>query len=151
MKRGRKQLEKLYDSYSPMLYGIALKLSPSIEDAESILLATFYEIFNQRTVDLTGSPVSFSLVRIMIRIAHDRFNPGGIQNYFGLPYLKNAPVLHYLICDQKGIEGYCTDHGITREEALIKLHDEFAMMRSQRGKSGISPQALSDSVALTGS
>ena len=46
MNKDGSAFERVYDTYSSQLYGIALEIAPSVATAESLLMKTFEESSN---------------------------------------------------------------------------------------------------------
>jgi hypothetical protein len=121
-------IEALYDRYSPMLYGIALQVSPTQSEAEEILIRTFQKIGTLKLAQGNNRPIPcISLIKMTIEAAHELL--GSFCNNIKLKQFESTPILHKLLCEQMSIDNYCEENGIDRANAAKMIRVEFASMR----------------------
>ena len=73
------EFEQIYDLYSPVLYGIALKISSTPADAEILLIETFKKIQEEKLYLLCKDKMCIEFIRVLINIA-DRKNTSNSYN-----------------------------------------------------------------------
>jgi hypothetical protein len=130
MRKVSPTLEALYDRYSAVLYGVALEISPTETDAESILISTFKKCYKPNLNIETGS-LLITLIKLMIQTAHDKFHTGTNRTNFTLKIFENTPMLHRSLCDQNGFEGYCSEKMLSRQEGFKQMREEFFRLQRQ--------------------
>lgn len=116
----------LYDTYSPMLYGIALEISPSPIQAEEILSAAFQKAVRQNLIQQNEHSLCATLIKLIIQTAHEQLNH---KNNFKLQQFENTPLLHKILCEQINLEDHCTENKITRMEAAKQMREELQLVR----------------------
>ncbi len=122
-------IEALYDHHGPVLYGVALQISPTQGEAEEILIRTFMKI-NRQALFLHHQPTDCAnLIKLVIQTATEYLGGSVTANNFKLKQFEGTPILHKLICEQMSLDKYCEANGISREEAAKALRKEFAPIR----------------------
>jgi len=125
--------EKIYEKYSPMLFGLALEICPSKKHAEELLLITFKKI-HQDDINRENHPAyCITLIRLIIKTAHGIY-PEKFQTCLSLKQFETTPLLNQLICDQKSLEDYCKEKPLSQQEALQIMRDEFSKIRNSKQK-----------------
>lgn len=130
------KFEKIYDSYSPLVYGIALEISPTTEIAEQILFRTFQEVFNQNLIEQKHPSLCVTLIKLVFHIAHEQLLPSQLKNNFKLKQFENTPLLHKLFCEQLNLEVYCKNNKLSPAEIANKIHEEFIYLRKIKKENG---------------
>jgi hypothetical protein len=123
------KFEKLYDTYSAMLYGMAVEISPSIMQAEKILICTFKKAHQQNIADQKYPLHCLSLIKLLLQTAHQQINNNKGKINFKLNRFKDYPVLHSLLCEQAATENYDEENIGNREGAGKKLRAELLLLR----------------------
>lgn len=121
-------IEQLYDTYSPMLYGIALEISKTQSEAEEILMGTFQKIAAQDFVK-DDPTLSVTLVKLAIQTAHEQLGNGHFVNPIKLKQFENTPIFHALICEQLSLDNYCEENEVDRCTVLKMLRKESMSVR----------------------
>lgn len=121
-----KSFENIYDTYSPMLFGIAVQISPTEKEAEVIIIATFKKIHEQNLIDQTSPLLCVTLIKLLIQTAHEQLK---LKN-FKLKQFENAPLLHKLLCEQAELENHCIENNLSRADARKILHEEFKRLKN---------------------
>lgn len=134
--------ENIYDTYCPMLYSIALQVSPNRVTAEKILINTFKKIYYQ-TESKKIKPFCIDLIKMIIKTAQEELYPGKTTYTFKIKQFENTPLLHKLLIQQVNLETYCNENGITRNNALIIIRNEFMMIRNTSQKNLLETPRLS--------
>ena len=122
-------LENLYNTYGPMLYGIALEISPAPKEAEEILIRTFHKIHEQNLLQARPA-LCATLIKLVIRTAHEQLNPGQLKNNFRLKQFESTPLIHKLLCEQISLENYGEENKLTRAEVAKRIREEFILLRN---------------------
>jgi len=132
MKHVSCTLEMLYNTYSSMLYGIALEISPTQKEAEEILITTFQKIYKKKLTQKNYTSLCATLVKLMIQTAQEKLNPDQTKINFKLKEFEKAPVMHKLLCEQISLEQYSAENNLTRSEIATKLREEISLLRKQK-------------------
>lgn len=119
----------LYDSHGPMLYGVALQISPTQDEAEEILIRTFVKIERQAMFRNQHPSDCANLIKLVVQTGMEYLGSSVNANNFKLKQFEDTPILHKLICEQMSLDKYCEASGISREEAANALRKEFAPIR----------------------
>ena len=67
MQRANHKLETLYDTYSPMLYDIALQIAPTQKVAEQIIITTFTKAHKQKIEQQIYPSPCITLLKLLIQ------------------------------------------------------------------------------------
>lgn len=126
-----------------MLYSIALQVSPSRIIAEKILLNTFKKVYQQYIVLQEKKPFCIDLIKVIIQTAQEELYPGETKYTFKIKQFENTPLLHKLLIEQVNLENYCNENGITRNNALLIIRNEFMMIRNTSAKNLLDAPGLS--------
>ena len=73
-RKNSNKFEYIYDRFSPLLYGIILKISINQKDAESILLKSFKIFFSQKPGEVPENLIFLHILRITIGVTADHIN-----------------------------------------------------------------------------
>ncbi len=122
-------IESLYDQHSPVLYGVALQISPTQDEAEEILIRTFLKIDRQAMFGNDHPADCANLIKLVVQTGMEYLGSSVNANKFKLKQFEDKPILHKLFCEQTGLDKYCEANGITRAEAAKALRKEFAPIR----------------------
>ena len=101
MSNSISEFELFYDTYSPMLYGIAIQLAPTQMQAEALLINTFKLLHMQNFHKENQTNVCLSLVKIIIQTAEHEFSQK--QNAL----FHNAPLLNQLLSEKITVKELC--------------------------------------------
>lgn len=93
------KFENIYDTYSPVVYGIALEISPTTEIAEQILFRIFQEVYNQNLMEQKHPSLCVTLIKLIFQIAHEQLPTSQLKNNFKIMQFENTPLLHKLLCE----------------------------------------------------
>ncbi len=119
----------LYDTYSPMLYGIALDISSGARQAEDILIRTFAKAGSpDRALDHPAS-ACIALIRLLIESAHELLGPTQASN-IKLKIFEKTPLMHKMLCERVNLNDYCQANNMTRMEAGKKMREELLYIRN---------------------
>ena len=125
-----KSIEKLYDTYSVMLYGIALEISPSQRVADRILIETFKRAYKKNVINQEKSSICVTLIKLIIETAHHILMPEELKHNFKLKQFENSQLLHQLLCEQLSVDAICRNNKLTPLEAAQKIREEINAIRS---------------------
>jgi hypothetical protein len=128
--------ESLYDAYSPMLYGIAVKISQTQEEAEGILNSTFCQIFHELKSFSNRPFLHVIFIKILLQTAHKQLPGGKIGNGIKLKRFEAMPIIHQLLCQHKNIQEYCDEHQQTRREASNSISKEVILLQESMQLNG---------------
>lgn len=128
-KRATNTIESLYDKYSVMLYGIALEISPSQKEAETILIKTFEKVHQQNIIHQENSSMCATLIKLVIQAAHEVLMPDELKHNFKLKRFENCPLLHQLLCEQLSVDDICLKNEFSPSEVSQKVREEFNTIR----------------------
>lgn len=129
--------EKIYEKYSPMLFGVALEICPSKKHAEELLMITFKKIHLEDISREKHPAYCITLIRLIIKTAHGIY-PEKFKTCPSLKQFESTPLLNQLICDQKSLEDYCKEKPLSQQEGLQIIRDEFSKIRNSEFKKKIS-------------
>ncbi len=124
-----KSLENIYDTYSKMLFGIAMQIAATEQDAEEILIITFKKIYKQNIIQQIYPSICITLIKLLIQTAHEQLNPEELEHNFKLKQFENTPLLHNLLCKQVSFEGHCNATNLSLAMGRKKLREEFNLLR----------------------
>ncbi len=122
-------LRGLYDKYILMLFSIALEISPSTQEAESIIVKAFQNIDLQKVLQQKPSLLGMTLIKTLMQTARHEFFPGQDKNNFKLKRFQKTPLLHQIFCEQAGMKNYCEENNITTQEAMKQLRHEWTVLQ----------------------
>jgi|GEM_PF-1199871 len=126
-------LEKLYDTYGPMVYGIALDLSANEQEAEELLIRSFQKADSPQLFVKNHVATCMALIKLVISIARERLNNSSTKRNFRLSQFEKNPLLHKFLCEQVSMESHCIENGLTRPQAMKQIREEFlAFNRTER-------------------
>jgi hypothetical protein len=81
--------EYFYETYSAIVYRIALKISPDEKSAEEILISTFKKLYGQTSTDYNQRPLRvITLIRLVIKTARERADSSW-DNFFMASHKRN--------------------------------------------------------------
>lgn len=123
-----KEFETLYDTYSPMLYGIALQIAPTKMEAEHILIATFSKAHEQKLCEKKHLSHCINLIKLLIQTAHQKLNNNIGKPNFKIKQFENTPMLHQILCEQMTVEDYFTQMKIVKEKTLKDFRMELSLI-----------------------
>ncbi|NUO00580.1 MAG: hypothetical protein HUU01_08190 [Saprospiraceae bacterium] len=112
-------IEKLYDTYSSLLYHIALQISPTPKEAEEVLIGTFQKVYKNNLTDKYPS-IFAKLINLTIQTAQEQLGSEQVKNKFKLDQFEKTPVVHKLLCKQMSLQNYCEGYNLTRDEVAKK-------------------------------
>ncbi|MEJ7646456.1 MAG: hypothetical protein WKF87_17795 [Chryseolinea sp.] len=129
MSKSAVTFEATYDRYSPVLYGLALEIASTEQEAEEILMSTFEKAYQQKIFDHIGSSVLVTLIKLMIQLAYDKLYPDQQMFALKLKCFENTPMLHRAFCEPKGFECYCNENRLSRADGFRQMRSEFHTLR----------------------
>ena len=128
MQSAQETLEILYDSYSPVLYGIALQITLNPTQAKQILITTFTKARQQNLNELKYSSPCIALIKLLIESAHEHFNNNTGRTNFKIKHFESTPMLHEILCEQMTLENYCISNKITKPQAMSIFKEELSLL-----------------------
>ncbi len=126
-------IEKLYDTYSSLLYHIALQISPTPKEAEEVLIGTFQKAYKNKLTD-THPSLYAKLINLTIQTAQEQLGSEQVKNKFKLGQFEKAPVVHKLLFEQMSLQNYCEEYKLTRDEAAKKIRKEIIDLNTNLDK-----------------
>lgn len=123
---------EVYDNFSPMLYGIALQISPSQQVAEQILIKTFVKLSGESILQQEHASLCLSLIKLLIQTAHEKLNNNSGKTNFKLKIFEDLPILHYFICEQFTLEDYCIENKTTKLNAMKLFREELQILSKRK-------------------
>ncbi len=119
-------LENIYDTYSPMLYGIALEIFDTELQAEAALIKTF-KLFYKKHLTSAKCPGTFViLLKLIIKTAiEDGFI--NLKSNKSLRLFENKRVMEYLFLQQKNLSCYCDENNLTYTQGLKLIQQECSL------------------------
>lgn len=110
----------LYDTYSAMLYGMALQVSTGTIQAEAILVSTFVKINSYIPTIHNSSASCTLLIKLFIESANEVLDAKQAKN-IQVKLFTKTPLIHNMLCEGANITTYCEANNITRLEAGKKM------------------------------
>lgn len=124
-----RNFEKIYEKYSPMLYGVALEICLSKKQAEELLMITFKNI-HLEDINCEKNPAyCLTLIRLIIKMAY-RLYPENFKTCVSLKQFENTPLLNQLLCEQISLQNYCDKKPLTKQQGLQIMLNEFITIRN---------------------
>lgn len=80
---------------------------------------------------------------MIIQTAQEELYPGETSYTFKIKQFENTPLLHKILIEQVNLETYCNENGITRNNALLIIRNEFMMIRNTSQKNLLDTPELS--------
>src|SRR2546430_12949686 len=114
-------LEKVYDRYSHIVYGIAIEISLSEADAERVLVRTFEKLCNGGLNLQNHSSLPSVLIKLTVETACELLPPDMRKNNFKMKGLERFPLIHQFLFENNSIEACCLHGMMTRAEAAKKI------------------------------
>ncbi|MES1224659.1 MAG: hypothetical protein ABUT20_54710 [Bacteroidota bacterium] len=114
--------EKFYDTYSPMLYGIALQLSPSQQKAEDLLIKTFEIIHEKKIAEQDETCSCIQLIKLIIQTAQ------GFK-YIGPAPFYNAPLVNQILSQKISVREICLQKRLTIIQLGKVIREELNSLR----------------------
>ncbi len=128
----------MYDTYGPLLYGIALQISSTEREAEQILISTFTKARRENIEKQEYPSLYISLLKFMVQTAHHRINNNIGRTNFKIKQFEETPMLHKLICEQMSLQDYCIEKKITKEKGMTDFRNELALIIRRAKKTNVS-------------
>ena len=127
-KLDKTQIASLYDTYSPMLFGIASEISSGADQAEEILIKTFAKArVRDHALDHSLSSC-IKLIKLLIESAHEVLDKGQVEN-IKIGQFEKTPLLHQLLCERAHIDDYCKTNNVSRLQAGQQMRAELMSIR----------------------
>ena len=119
-------LENIYDTYSPMLYGIALEIFDTEVQAEAALIKTFKLFYKQNLASAKYPGTFVMLLRLVIKTAvEDGFI--NLKSNKSLRLFEKKGVMEYLFLQQKNLSCYCNENNLTYTQGLKLIQQECSL------------------------
>lgn len=131
MKNSSDSLENLYNTYSSMLYGIALEISPTPKDAKEILIRTFHQASKQNLLQQARPLRCAALIKLVIRIAQEQLHPSQLKNDFRLKQFEHTPLINKSLCGQTSQQNCGEKNELEHGEMARKVREEFMVLRNR--------------------
>ena len=127
-----KTLENTYDTYSPMLYGIAVNYSSSLNKADEILICTFQKLYGLQTTEQRQPSLCITLIKLTIQTAYER-NPATNTGYeYKKKKFEQIPMLYNLLCKKTSLHDLCKENNLTRMDAVTQMKQEINSLQSYK-------------------
>lgn len=139
MDKALLNLENLYDTYSPMLFSLALEITNSKNDAEEILVKTFLKINRLKIEEQHHVALSGKFIKLLVQTAKTSVNPQNANAQFKLKQFEKTPITKNLLFEQIGFENYCNANNVTRVEAAKKIRQELKAIRDEYNTVQVNP------------
>jgi hypothetical protein len=115
-------IEYVYDTYSSMMYGIALEISQNEQAAAAILISAFQKIHRQKLIQQATHGTCAMLIKLTIQTAYEQIKQ---ENRFSLKQFENTPMLHRLLCQQVSLESICQENKLTPTQVAKIIREEM--------------------------
>ena len=122
-------LECIYDEYGPVMYGVAMQISASVQEAERILIHAFKKIKKQKLAEQAPSMWGFKLVKLTIETALELY-PKYKGNHLQLKSFYRSPILRKLLCEDVNITSLSNQDDITPAQCMKNLKMELSLFLS---------------------
>lgn len=126
-------LKNVYDKYSALVYGIALEITNSKQQAEQVLIRTFEKVQQPNILDHNPGAVCATLIKLTTTTAKE-LNNELHRTDLKLKRFENQPMLNTLLCNNTSLDDFCKENRLTRMEAAKKLRYEFNLYREKNVK-----------------
>jgi len=115
-------LDNVYNRYSPMLYSIALEISPTQIEAEEILIVTFIKMHKQKLIVQHHASICLMLIKLLMQTANELLKQ---KEHIKLTQFENTPLLHQILCGCITMKEICRERKLTREAAAKIIREEI--------------------------
>jgi hypothetical protein len=91
-------VEKVYDKYAPLVYGIALKIMGSEKDATTVLIQAFLKLNSCDLIEQNKHCLCATIIKLTIKTIREEkkdINTDTLIHQF-----KNSPILYKLLCSK---------------------------------------------------
>lgn len=121
-------IEKIYDLYSPVMFGIAMEVCSTEKEAEEILISAFKKFKSETFPPYDPGSICSLLINFTLQTAHEYLNHDykTTQQQIG-----NSVLLHQLLFREINLENYCRENKLTLLEAGKKMRREFNHLRKE--------------------
>lgn len=121
-------IEKIYDLYSPVMFGIAMKICGTEKEAEEILISTFEKLKSETFPYYDPGSICSLLINLTLQTAHEHLN---YDYKITQQQIGNSVLLHQLLFREINLENYCSENKLTFLEAGRKMRGEFNHLRKE--------------------
>ncbi len=118
--------QELYNIYSSVMYGAALKISTSQKDAEQILITSFQKLQQQNVNQKNYSSLCLTIVKLTVETAKELKQKGHIR----LRELESTSILEKILFKNISLENICKQNDLSQPEALKKIREEINTIRN---------------------
>ncbi len=115
--------DNMYNTYSRMLYGFAIEISPTQSEAEQIFINTFYKAQQQDIARTHANCLFATLIKLTMQTAREELE-GKITKIPTLSIFRNTPLLHMYLCENVTINEICKKLSLTLEQTVILFRKE---------------------------
>lgn len=121
-------IEKIYDLYSPVMFGIAMEVCGTEKEAEEVLIRAFEKIKSETFTYYDSGSICSLLINLTLQTAHEHLR----QDYkITEQQMGNSVLLHQLLFREISLENYCRENKLTFLEAGRKMRKEFNHLRKE--------------------
>ena len=122
-------IDNLFDKYGHILYGVAIKCSPSKSEAERILCAVFKKIDLDEINRIPYNSVCYSLMSAVVRLAREefRFERTSISND-----IPSKSYLDKMYFKESTLDEICIESNKTRFEIALQIREELKVQRNKK-------------------
>ncbi len=123
MNKAQPEVE-FFEIYSPMIFGIALQLSPNQQKAEDLLLKTFELIRANKLAEQSSSSRSIELIKLVLQVAQE-------LQYIGPQTIHTAPLISQLIAKKITVRETCEQNKSNVIQLGKEIRAELNSLRIQ--------------------
>jgi hypothetical protein len=123
-------LEKIYDKYGPVVYGIAIQIAPTRATAEQVLISTFQRAHEQNIPKQDYPLLVIELIKLTLKTARQLLKPDELKNNFRIKQFENTPLFNQFLCEDMSVESCCMKNNLTRKEVITGLCKEFMLLKN---------------------
>lgn len=127
-----KYIVYLYDTYSPILYTIALQILPAKKDAEDILICMFKNLATQKNVKQNKSLHCLHLIRLLMETSKQVPFASKLNINFKIKQFQQTPILNQLLFEDVSLENYCLQNCTTPLNTAKQIRAELLLIRSYK-------------------
>lgn len=127
--QNKNTIEKIYDTYSPALYGIALEISTTEKEAEEIIIGTFLKLHKSNSSVENSHCIFVTLIKLLLATAREQIK---LKRIIKLKLFKNSPLLQKIVCENLSVKTICGQFQLTIAEVLQRIREEFNQIRNNQ-------------------
>ncbi len=122
-------LERVYDEYGAVIYGVAMQISSSEEEAEQILMQVFKKLQGQKLMNQHLPCIRF--VKLTIETALELYPEYNGSQLTWKPFYR-SPLLKKLFCENVSIQSLSELDNITSAQCMKNLKMELSLFLNMK-------------------